>query len=59
MTILIAAIAGKALGADGFHAYPTIAIGLGPATVALSVLIVFSGLAPRVRTGLPSRRRNG
>lgn len=59
VAILIAAIVGKALGADSFHAYPTIEISFGPATVALSVLIVFSGLAPRVRTGLPPRRRNG
>lgn len=49
LAILIAAIAGKLLGADGFHAYPTVEIGLGPATVALSVLIVLSGLAPRRR----------
>lgn len=51
MTILIAAIAGKLLGADGFHAYPAIQIGLSPATVALSALIVLSGLAPRRRNG--------
>jgi energy-coupling factor transport system permease protein len=51
MTILIGAIVGKMLGADGFHAYPTIEIGLSPATVALSALIVLSGLAPRRRNG--------
>jgi energy-coupling factor transport system permease protein len=49
--VLAAAIAGKLLGADSFHAYPTIQIGLSPATVALSVLIVLSGLAPRRRNG--------
>jgi energy-coupling factor transport system permease protein len=49
LAILIAAIAGKPLGADGFHAYPTIEVGLGFATVVLSALIVLSGLAPRVR----------
>jgi hypothetical protein len=49
--ILIGAIVGKALGADGFYAYPTIQIGLSPATVSLSTLIVLSGLAPRRRNG--------
>jgi len=44
--VLVAAIAGKLLGADGFHAYPTIEVGLGLSTVALSALIVLSGLAP-------------
>lgn len=48
-TVLIAAIAGMALGADSFHAYPTIEVGLGPGTVALSALIVLSGFAPRRR----------
>jgi energy-coupling factor transport system permease protein len=47
--VLFAAIAGKVVGADGFNAYPTIEIGAEPATVALSVLIVLSGLAPRRR----------
>jgi uncharacterized protein (TIGR03382 family) len=47
--VLIAAIAGMALGADDFHAYPTIEVGIGPGTLALSVLIVLSGLAPRRR----------
>lgn len=45
--VLIAAIVGMVLGADDFHAYPTIEIGLGPGTAALSALIVLSGLAPR------------
>jgi hypothetical protein len=49
MTILIAAIVGKVLGADSFHAYPAIEVGFGPATVALSALIVLSGVAPRKR----------
>ena len=49
MVILIGAIAGKALGADGFDAYPTVEVGVGPATVALSALIVLSGFAPRRR----------
>ncbi len=44
--VLVAAIAGKLLGADGFSAYPTIEIGTESATVALSALVVLSGLAP-------------
>lgn len=44
--VLVAAIVGKLLGADGFHAYPTIEIGVRTATVVLLVLIVLSGLAP-------------
>jgi len=47
--VLIAAIAGKLLGADGVHAYPTIEVGVPPATVALSALVVLSGLAPMRR----------
>ncbi|HSR94407.1 MAG TPA: CbiQ family ECF transporter T component [Solirubrobacterales bacterium] len=45
--VLIAAIAGKALGADGFGAYPTVDVGFGSAAVSLSALIVLSGFAPR------------
>jgi energy-coupling factor transport system permease protein len=44
--ILVAAVAGKVAGADGFHAYPTIQLGLSPATLALSALLVLAGLAP-------------
>ena len=47
--VLAAAIAAKLLGADGFHAYPTIEVGVGSGTVALSALIVLAGLAPRRR----------
>ncbi len=47
--VLGAAIAGMVLGADSFHAYPTIEVGLGLGTVALSALVVLSGLAPRRR----------
>jgi energy-coupling factor transport system permease protein len=47
--VLVAAIAGKLVGADGFSAYPTIEIGAEPATVALSILVVLAGLAPRRR----------
>jgi energy-coupling factor transport system permease protein len=52
--VLLAAIAGKLLGADEFHAYPSIQIGLGAATLALSALVALSGLAP-LRRG-PKRR---
>jgi energy-coupling factor transport system permease protein len=44
--VLIAAIAAKALGADDFQTYPSVQIGLGPATLALSALVALSGLAP-------------
>jgi len=44
--LLAATIAGKLLGADDFHAYPSIAIAVGPATLALCVLITLSGLTP-------------
>ncbi len=47
--VLAAAVAGKLLGADDFHAYPEIEIGLGPATLALSALLVASGLVPMRR----------
>lgn len=43
---LICAIAGKALGADGFAAYPGVEIGTGSITLGLSALIVLAGLAP-------------
>ena len=49
--VLAAAIVGKALGADDFRAYPTIAIGLGPATLAVSAIVLLSGLAPWRRGG--------
>ncbi len=51
----LAAIAGKLLGADGFDAYPALEVGSGATTLALSALIVLSGLAPlrrRPRRGL-------
>ncbi len=44
--VLAAAIAGKVLGADDFHTYPEVEIGLGPATLALSTLLVASGFVP-------------
>ncbi len=46
VTVLGAAIAAKLLGADDFHAYPTIRFGFGPAQLALAALLVLSGFAP-------------
>ena len=44
--VLAAAVAGKALGADDFHTYPEVEIGLGAGTLALSALLVASGFVP-------------
>lgn len=44
--VLAAAIVGKALGADDFHAYPTISVSVGPATLAVSAIVLAGGLAP-------------
>jgi energy-coupling factor transport system permease protein len=44
--VLAAAIVGKVAGADDFHAYPRIHLGLGPATLAVSAVVMASGLAP-------------
>jgi energy-coupling factor transport system permease protein len=52
--VLAAALAGELLGADDFRTYPTIAIGLGPATLAVAVFVALSGLAPLQRR--PNRR---
>lgn len=52
--VLVAAIAGKAAGADDFNTYPQIEVGLAPTTLALSALVALSGLAP-LRHG-PKRR---
>lgn len=52
--LLAAALAGKALGADDFHTYPSVEIGIGPTKAALSVLVALGGLAPLKRR---SRRR--
>jgi energy-coupling factor transport system permease protein len=46
VVVLLAAIAGKLLGADGFDAYPTVTVAIAPATVALSAIVVLAGLAP-------------
>jgi energy-coupling factor transport system permease protein len=55
--VLAVAILGKLLGADDFRAYPTIAIGLGPATLAVSAVVLASGLAPWRGSRSPERRR--
>jgi energy-coupling factor transport system permease protein len=47
--VLVAAIIGKTLGADAFAEYPALEVGTGSATVALSVVLALSGLAPRTR----------
>jgi len=58
--VLATAIAGKILGADDFQSYPTVAIGFGPATLAVTAIVTLSGLAPfrraMKRRPLPSRR---
>jgi energy-coupling factor transport system permease protein len=44
--VLAVAIAGKAVGADDFHTYPTIQFAFGPATAAVCAVVLASGLAP-------------
>ncbi|HWM63702.1 MAG TPA: energy-coupling factor transporter transmembrane component T [Solirubrobacterales bacterium] len=44
--VLTAAVAAKLAGADQFDAYPTVGVGIGAATVALSALLVVAGFAP-------------
>jgi energy-coupling factor transport system permease protein len=55
--VVVAAIVGKVLGADDFRTYPTIQIGLGPATLALCAVVLASGLAPWKRKRRPRVRR--
>ncbi|HEX5592165.1 MAG TPA: energy-coupling factor transporter transmembrane component T [Solirubrobacterales bacterium] len=52
--VLATAIVGKALGADDFQVYPALAIGFGPATLAVAAIVTLSGLAPMKR---PAKRR--
>jgi energy-coupling factor transport system permease protein len=49
--VLAAAIGGKVLGADDFHAYPQIHIGIGASTLAVSAVVLASGLVPWRRGG--------
>ncbi len=44
--VLVAAILGKVAGADDFHPYPTIEVGLGAPTLAVCAVVLASGLAP-------------
>jgi energy-coupling factor transport system permease protein len=44
--VVVTAIVGKVAGADDFHPYPTIHIGLGGATLAVCAVVLASGLAP-------------
>jgi energy-coupling factor transport system permease protein len=53
--VLAAAIAGRALGLDDFHTYPSIELGAGPLTLAFSALVALSGLAPLKRRSRRSR----
>jgi hypothetical protein len=53
--VLAGAIAAKLLGADDFRPYPTVQVGFGAATLALSALLVLGGFAPYRRK--PRRRR--
>jgi energy-coupling factor transport system permease protein len=52
--VLATAIAGKLLGADDFQTYPSLSIGIGPATIAVAAIVTASGIAP-LRRG-PKRR---
>ena len=54
--VLAAAIAGKLAGADDFRTYPHIELALGPASLALSALLLATGLAP-LRRKAPRRAR--
>lgn len=47
--VIVAALVGRAAGADSFGAYPTIDLGLGIATLALSSVVIAAGLAPAGR----------
>lgn len=50
--VLLTAISGKLLGADHFQTYPSVEIGLGPATIALTAIVALSGLAPWKGSGV-------
>jgi energy-coupling factor transport system permease protein len=54
--VLAAAVAGKLMGADSFAEYPTVELGAGPATLALSAVLVLSGLAPRTASNYRAAR---
>jgi energy-coupling factor transport system permease protein len=52
--VLGLAIAGKLLGADDFHTYPTVHLSTGLGTLVLAILLALAGLAPLRRR--PERR---
>ncbi len=47
LALLALAIGFSALGAGGFDAYPSVELGLAPATFALSLAVAAAGLVPR------------
>jgi energy-coupling factor transport system permease protein len=47
LALLAVTVAFAAVGAGGFHAYPTVDAGAGPATLVLALLVALAGLAPR------------
>ncbi len=49
--VLVTAIVGKVVGADDFRTYPTIEVGLGPATLVVCAVVLASGAAPWRRGG--------
>jgi energy-coupling factor transport system permease protein len=49
------AVAGRALGADGFDAYPALALASGPATLLACLVVVLAGFAPLRRAPRPRR----
>jgi energy-coupling factor transport system permease protein len=55
--VLAVAILGKVLGADDFHTYPRIEIGVGPMTLVVCAVVLLSGLAPWARRGGRTERR--
>lgn len=46
LLVVATATAGKALGADGFSAYPSLEVSLGAPTLAVAAFIALAGLAP-------------
>ncbi|HEX5763442.1 MAG TPA: energy-coupling factor transporter transmembrane component T [Solirubrobacterales bacterium] len=51
MLLLFVGVTGKLLGADEFSAYPTVEVGVGAATLAVSAAAVLAGLVPWRRRG--------
>jgi energy-coupling factor transport system permease protein len=47
VALLALTAAGAAAGAGRFHAYPSVEVGGGPATLVLALLVALAGLAPR------------